>query len=360
MKESSEQTSTKDCRELSRERNMDTSTCKNRRTSARRLSMTGGIIDTEEPPRRAQRRSTMDHTTQPSPQQKKPRSRSMDSKQQQKHQQMLALILGIIMSITILQPTDAIKVSANLDDPNLPWETFKNTLSSAASLVKATPQDYIDQCSPEFLKDPFNRSNDVLEEQPSGVCMDQLACGFENCVPFASAELPEEPATWLVPDNPRFNIPNAVLFPAVANDIVTAVKFAGQHNLELSVKNSGHNHAGASTKKDTLLVNMRRNFTGYSPTGIVECNNTSNMEQPPIEKDLRNQPCNLALARNKEKTGETSTSPSRPSTKNYRMATSTSLSEGPSPPSHPWDGPFRGVWVAQRPGGSTDLGWTKS
>jgi len=301
MKESSEETSTKDCRELSKERNMADSTCKNRRASARRLNMTGGIIiDTEEPlPRRTQRRSTMEHKTMESPHKKKPRSRSMDSKQQQQHQQMLALMLGIIMSITILQPTNAIKVSANLDDPNLPWETFKNTLSSAASLIKATPQDYIDQCSPEFLKDPFNRSNDVLEGQPSGVCMDQLACGFENCVPFASAELPEEPATWLVPGNPRFNIPNAVLFPAVANDIVAAVKFATRHNLELSVKNSGHNHAGASTKKDTLLVNMRRNYRDYSPTGIVECNNSNNVEQPPIEKDLRNQPCNLALARNK-------------------------------------------------------------
>jgi len=67
-------------RELSQERNKFASTCNNRRAGGRRLSMTGGIVDAEEPvPRKTQRRSTMEFKIKHSPRQKKPRSFSMDN-----------------------------------------------------------------------------------------------------------------------------------------------------------------------------------------------------------------------------------------------------------------------------------------
>jgi FAD/FMN-containing dehydrogenase len=74
--------------------------------------------------------------------------------------------------------------------------------------------------------------------------------------------------------NPNYNLPHKVLFPEVAGDIVAAVEFATNHSVEISVKNSGHHYAGASTKKDTLMLNMRQ-FRKYSPTGIVDCGSSS-------------------------------------------------------------------------------------
>ena len=70
--------------------------------------------------------------------------------------------------------------------------------------------------------------------------------------------------------NPSYDIPLKVMFPKVAGDIVAAVEFGMNHSVELSVKNSGHHYAGASTKKDSLLVNMYH-FEDYSPTNIVDC-----------------------------------------------------------------------------------------
>jgi FAD/FMN-containing dehydrogenase len=59
-------------------------------------------------------------------------------------------------------------------------------------------------------------------------------------------------------ENPSYNIPSKVLFPTVANDVVAAVQFAKRYGLQISVKNSGHSYIGASSKKDTLLINMNK------------------------------------------------------------------------------------------------------
>eukprot|EP00751_Fragilariopsis_kerguelensis_P043761 CAMPEP_0170985276 /NCGR_PEP_ID=MMETSP0736-20130129/5382_1 /TAXON_ID=186038 /ORGANISM="Fragilariopsis kerguelensis, Strain L26-C5" /LENGTH=407 /DNA_ID=CAMNT_0011409173 /DNA_START=352 /DNA_END=1572 /DNA_ORIENTATION=+ len=109
------------------------------------------------------------------------------------------------------------------------------------------------------------------------------------------------PDDWMDPAYLPFNIPSSVLFPAVAGDVVAAVKFAGDNGLEFSVKNSGHNYAGASGKKDTLLVNTFR-YKKYAPTGIVECaaDGVSSPEEGQVDQDLANQACLLALARKKE------------------------------------------------------------
>lgn len=91
------------------------------------------------------------------------------------------------------------------------------------------------------------------------------------------------------PSNPAYNLPPKVLFPKVAGDVAAAVQFAMENNVELSVKASGHSYSGSSTKKDTLLLNMRR-FKEYSSTVIVECGNQ--------DDDEIDEPCRYALARN--------------------------------------------------------------
>ena len=46
--------------------------------------------------------------------------------------------------------------------------------------------------------------------------------------------------TWLRDDNDQWNIPSYVVHPSSAGDVVAAVRFAKDHGLEVSVKNSGH------------------------------------------------------------------------------------------------------------------------
>jgi len=66
------------------------------------------------------------------------------------------------------------------------------------------------------------------------------------------------------------------------------------------VKNSGHSYQGASSKKDTLLLNMNQ-YTHYAPTGITDCDPSilDTTVAVAVAEDLSNQPCMLSLAKNK-------------------------------------------------------------
>jgi len=97
--------------------------------------------------------------------------------------------------------------------------------------------------------------------------------------------------------NPSLDLPTKVLFPVVASDIINAINFAKEHSLEISVKNSGHSYQGASSKKDTLLLNMNK-FTQYSPTGITDCDSSDILDSD-IAGDLSNQACHLSIAKDK-------------------------------------------------------------
>ena len=117
----------------------------------------------------------------------------------------------------------------------------------------------------------------------------------ENPGPF----LPEQLTGYVFDDtNPSLNLPSKVLFPAVASDIVVTVQFAKKNNVEISVKNSGHSYSGSSSKKNTLLLNMNR-YVHYAPDGITDCDADAALLDTLVAKDLSNQACLLALARNK-------------------------------------------------------------
>ena len=70
--------------------------------------------------------------------------------------------------------------------------------------------------------------------------------------------------------NRSLNLPYKVVFPSNASDVLLIVLFAMKHKIEISVKNSGHSYSGASSKKNTLLMNMNR-FTHYASGGITDC-----------------------------------------------------------------------------------------
>ena len=243
-------------------------------------------------------------------------------------------------------------ICAAMDMESLPWSDLRESIGGD-QLIDVSPQMYLDECYPEFTIFPrwAGRDHFNLIEQPSGLCMFALFCGFEQCAPeeafltneiilddfalmvgafrffpdtspeeldadpaFAEAQassgsttLVEAMEAWMDPTNPAYNIPAKVLFPRNAGDVVAAVEFAKMHGVEISVKNSGHSYSGSSTKADTLLLNMRDYeryaFDDKEMMGIVECTNTAMLMERTsniiVNQDLSNQACVLATARGK-------------------------------------------------------------
>jgi len=197
---------------------------------------------------------------------------------------------------------------------DLDWAALTSKLSSSASLIDTSYDNYAGECGPEFYQP--NPTNHALIDQPSGMCLPHLMLGWEMswARPSENGHLnqtfnqafedlilkpPADFQSWLVdPTNPRLNLPSKVLFPVVASDVVAAVNFAKENGLEISVKNSGHSYQGASSKKNTLLLNMNR-YTHYAPTGIMDCDTSSITVPSWVAEDLSNQACLLSFAKNK-------------------------------------------------------------
>ena len=200
----------------------------------------------------------------------------------------------------------------------IPWSDLKDQLPSTVRMVDSpSALDYIDQCldlTPplgEPPKDVLAYYEELDFNMTAGLCLGATYLnGFQQSNPYGQIEKTvtlDERFQWFLsyshltvedpvfdPSNPSFDIPMTTVFPQTPGDVVTVVKFAKQHNIELSVKNSGHSYKGASQKKDTLLLNMQE-FAKYSSNatngGLVECT--------VIDDDDTDLPCKLASARNK-------------------------------------------------------------
>jgi len=225
-----------------------------------------------------------------------------------------SFVTSILLAAT---GTSAERSTTPLKNRVLPWNDLRSRLSSEATLLLTTNQNYFEDCYPEFQILPESkRSNYRLIEAPSGICTDQMAPSFQTGNPMvtinpnltvyeiASQMTPsigavvngKEPTTagydkvyldaFMYPENPAFNLPDYVLHPVTPGDVIAAVQFAKDHDIEVSIKTSGHNYAGSSTKKNTLLLNMSH-FRKYTEDGVVECTNESDSA-----------PCKYALSRN--------------------------------------------------------------
>lgn len=208
---------------------------------------------------------------------------------------------------------------------DLPWADLEGNLSPSTVLVETNVSIYNAECTPEILKSLEGKkaSQYNLIDQPHGLCLPFLYGGFQSMNPVANEEnktmaerwalygssevggaplwdpsFPDNLKSWLDPSNPSWDLPQKVLFPQNAGDVSAAVTFAKDHNMELSVKNSGHSFQGASSKRDTLLLNMNK-FQRYSSDGPNVC---SMAQGAGFEDLLTNQPCLLALARGKSAT----------------------------------------------------------
>ena len=207
---------------------------------------------------------------------------------------------------------------------DLNWNNLASELSPSASLIDTSYKNFRDECWPEFSflgslgnysVNPAPSTHGLID-QPSGMCVPHFFLGWELGWPRPSVDshlngtidqffqemLDLSAYAEIIPGyfndetNPSLNLPPKVVFPSVASDVIKSIQFAKENNVEISVKNSGHSYSGASSKKNTLLLNMNR-YKHYAPDGITDCDITilGNV----VAKDLSNQACLLALARNK-------------------------------------------------------------
>ena len=124
---------------------------------------------------------------------------------------------------------------------------------------------------------------------------------LDNFIAYFTAGFSEGEGSWHDPSNPWLDIPYRTLFPKTSGDVVAAVRFAKDNELELSIKNSGHSFLGSSTKRDTLLLNMNQ-FKRYAlddlaTHGVTDCTAVETSED--ILPDLSNQPCAVSAAKGK-------------------------------------------------------------
>jgi len=205
---------------------------------------------------------------------------------------------------------------------DLPWENLSSQLSPTANLLVGSSETFITECVKVFEEYGTGISQwDIHASGTSGLCMNALISAYEHCIPvnfstgqefidmigqsgtYASKFNAGEVADiFWDSDNPRFNLPYKVLQPTNAGDVVRAVRFAAEHGVEISVKNSGHNYNGASTNRDSILIHTP-SLPKYSTTDFQDCTATATIstgtgtDDTEIDDSLSNQPCILARAR---------------------------------------------------------------
>eukprot|EP00978_Attheya_sp_CCMP212_P021949 scaffold64695_cov45-Attheya_sp.AAC.1 len=235
----------------------------------------------------------------------------------------LALAFGSFASVGVWAETSSGSGSGSSSAtiPVIPWDDLQSSLSSPDILIGASFDAFINECYGIYHNDPGRLtgtlqqgSNWQLLDQPSGLCMNTLACGFDGC---------KLPATYLGADpslsledaanilaaaaQDKSNLPHYVVHPTSAADVVASISFAKENGIPVTMKTSGHHYSGASTRKGTLLINTRGlpvysidesdTSSAQAPRSLIqECD--SDAPDDGDESYLANA-CRLALARGK-------------------------------------------------------------
>ena len=189
------------------------------------------------------------------------------------------------------------------------WTALSSQLTTPVQVTDVNT--WLEQCVKPFdyvTKSPVSEalgavSNYELFGQSSGLCMQEASCTFTNCAagPFWDAYGPfmgngadakfyqssslyegypvltdEEIAEGANLSEEDSQLPKAVVHPEHPGDVSAAVRFAADNGLGISVKTSGHNWMGSSTRKDTLLLNLSKlrkyALPDFVEDGIFECN----------------------------------------------------------------------------------------
>lgn len=135
----------------------------------------------------------------------------------------------------------------------------------------------------------------------------QVECSFQKCDLEVFRDFPDGTGSYPSSENDKFYdmftksrslaLPLGVVHAQNPGDVSEAIKFAIEHKLEISVKSTGHSYTGASTKEESLLLNiskMRAYSSGVADgDAIVECK-----FHPKTLQGAMKDACELATARN--------------------------------------------------------------
>ena len=113
------------------------------------------------------------------------------------------------------------------------------------------------------LRDSLKGTTHQLEEDDYKECIEQggnsfniSAAGNGICMQYHDCS-----RQFCLKDSP-WNVPAYSVEALNVGDVQKAIAFANKHNIPVTVKTSGHNYAGSSTGKDSLLIWMH-NFESY-------------------------------------------------------------------------------------------------
>jgi len=171
------------------------------------------------------------------------------------------------------------------------------------------PTNWLKECAYHIKKGGLKSSEQSVigggladyyyKEQKSGMCTMRLASAFEGLAynetileVFKNHDLQKIHFGDISKQLPPTKFPALMSFPQTVRDVVEIITFAKNHDLQVSVKNSGHNYAGQSDVAGSIQMNLR-NFPKYSYKEIYECEKGNQIEP------LSGPPCQLAVNRSK-------------------------------------------------------------
>lgn len=153
----------------------------------------------------------------------------------------LLLYLSVIVGFTAISAKDRFDYCLPSNSSCWPsqaqWSELKSKISGGKLHDISDNSEYNKVCDASSL-DP--NAAYTLQDEGEGRCMQYHDCSKEKC---------DDKASW--------NIPEYSVEASEENDIIEAIKFANEHNIQVVVKTTGHNYAGASMGDGALLIWMR-------------------------------------------------------------------------------------------------------
>ena len=190
----------------------------------------------------------------------------------------MALVFAVPRALLLLfcGAAQAYTEPGDRDWPSLSlWSSFAGQLSgSPADLTKVSGSMY--RMCRAAGTDAKN-----IRKAAAGICMQQHQCANTKCAWEGNA--------WGSPNDVPSGLPAYTVAVRNTADVQAAVRFAREHNIKVSVKNTGHNSIGSSTTAGSLLIWMyhfkpsTHSATGQRwPTGVAPWKDSCGVIHPDV------------------------------------------------------------------------------
>ena len=148
--------------------------------------------------------------------------------------------MKLLMLFNLVALSTCVKEYCSRSDSCWPTQSqWKDLGDSLKGTIHQLKEDNYKECI-EQGDNAFN-----ISATGNGICMQYHDCSKQFCI-----------------KNSPWNIPAYSVDALNVSDVQKAIAFANKHNLSVTVKTSGHNYAGASMGKDSLMIWMH-NFESY-------------------------------------------------------------------------------------------------